>query len=118
MPITSLPQAQGGVGGLTQQQHMMLLQQQQQSLAHQMLQQQHHAQAVAQQQLARSKEALMSVSAERRYFEQVCTSSPLFAVIQSAVSLAVATVSCFRSYRCYYGVQLCVRICAAAFCCQ
>jgi hypothetical protein len=72
MSITSHTQAQGGVGGLTQQQHMMLLQQQQQSLAHQMLQQQHHAQAVAQQQLARSKEALMSVSAERRYFEQVC----------------------------------------------
>jgi hypothetical protein len=84
--MSSLTQAQGGVGGLTQQQHMMLLQQQQQSLAHQMLQQQHHAQAVAQQQLARSKEALMSVSAERRYFEQVRAA----AICMTAVAFAVA----------------------------
>jgi hypothetical protein len=72
---------QGGVGGLSQQQHMMLLQQQQQNLAHQMLQAQHHNAQAAQQQMQRSKEALMSVSAERRYFEQVCFARNMLFVV-------------------------------------
>lgn len=57
-----------GVGGLSQHHQMMLLQQQQQALAHQLQLQQHQQQ---QQAMQRSKESLMSVSAERRYFEQV-----------------------------------------------
>lgn len=58
----------GGVGGLSQHHQMMLLQQQQQALAHQLQLQQHQQQ---QAHIQRSKESLMSVSAERRYFEQV-----------------------------------------------
>lgn len=56
------------VGGLSQHHQMLLLQQQQQALAHQLQLQQHAAQH---QQNQRAKETVMSVSAERRYFEQV-----------------------------------------------
>ena len=52
----------------SQQHQMLLLQQQQQALAHQMQLQQH---ATQHQQHQRAKESVMSVSAERRYFEQV-----------------------------------------------
>lgn len=70
MAPAGMADAMKGPGGFSHQQQMMLLQQHQQGLAQQMLQQQHHAQQQAQQ-IQRSKEALMSVSAERRYFEQV-----------------------------------------------
>jgi len=70
MGIPNMDMLKGGP--LSHQHQVLLLQQQQQALAHQLQLQQHQAQQQAQQQAAqRAKDSHLSVSAERRFFEQV-----------------------------------------------